>query len=126
MKTAIVTGATGWIGSAVARHLSSMGIETICLGTRSLTPSQIVSKFGSNANYLSLPLEDLDLLPKLVSEKNYSVEECVFYHFAWRGEKTLTDGSVEIQLKNVQLCGKVIEVAKKVGCKKIVNCGSIK
>ena len=34
MNKAIITGASGMVGMSVAKHLSSMGVELLCLGRK--------------------------------------------------------------------------------------------
>ena len=59
MKKAIITGATGLVGTAVARHLSSLGIETLCLGRRDVRADTVNTHFGEAATYLRLPMASI-------------------------------------------------------------------
>ena len=48
-KTALVTGATGGIGGAIARGLHAAGATVLCAGTRIQVLDQLVSELGERA-----------------------------------------------------------------------------
>ena len=48
-----------------------------------------------------------------------------FLSFCMGGVDRLTDGNIEDQLKNVTFSANAIKVAKKIGCLKFVNSGTI-
>ncbi len=119
MKKAIVAGANGFVGSAVAAHLQSQGIEVLAL-------SKSVRAFQTN-DYPSL-VYDKDNPNKLESDLrnlNWKADESsVFFNFSWGGRETLTDGSLQDQLRNVENSVEAVNLAKKFGCSKFINCGT--
>ena len=126
MKKAIITGANGLIGNAVAKYLYSIGIEVLCLGRRNMKKECITQNFGQGASYLSLPMEKIDSLPEKMEQIGWEPEnETVFFHFAWSGINRLTDGELRDQLKNVSFASKAVQIAKLIGCRKFVNAGTI-
>ena len=126
MKTAIVSGATGMVGSSTARYLSEQGVRVLCLGRQDLNPVDTENVFGHNTTYASLAMSDVATLPKVLDTLDWDTEhDCVFYHFAWSGLKKLTDGSLEMQLSNAVNTSNAVKVAKYVGCKKFVNVGTL-
>jgi nucleoside-diphosphate-sugar epimerase len=126
MKKAIITGATGLVGTAVARHFSSLGIEVLCLGRQALSPEDISRHFGVGSSYLRLAMEDMASLVERVDLMAWSPGvECVFFNFAWRGHKKLTDGSFGEQLNNAVHAAEAVRAAKKLGCIKFVNTGTL-
>lgn len=126
MEKAIITGATGLVGAAVAKYFSSLGIEVLCLGRQTLSQQDITKNFGENSRYLMLAMEDIGSLAELFDLIKWSTgTECVFFNFAWQGDKKLTDGNFEEQLNNAIYSAESVRIAKKLGCVKFVNVGTI-
>ena len=126
MKKAIITGTTGLIGMAVAKHFSTLGIEVLCLGRQILSPKDISRHFGVGSSYLRLAMEDMASLAERVESMGWSPgAECVFFNCAWGGDKKLTDGSFAEQLSNAVSAAEAVQSAKKLGCIKFVNTGTI-
>jgi nucleoside-diphosphate-sugar epimerase len=126
MKKAIITGATGLVGMAVARYLTSCGIEVLCLGRKAINKLDISLLFGETATYLKLPMEEIASLAEKIKTVDWAPDSaCVFFNFAWQGDKKLTDGSFEDQLKNAIFAAEAVRVAKKLGCTKFVNAGTL-
>jgi len=126
MKKAIITGATGLVGMAVAKHFSSLGIEVLCLGRQILNAEDISRHFGVGSSYLRLAMEDMASLVERVDSIAWSPgAECVFFNFAWRGDQKLTDGSFGEQFSNAVHAAEAVRSAKKLGCIKFVNTGTL-
>ena len=126
MKKAIIAGATGLVGAAVARHFSSLGIEALCLGRKSLSPEETSAHFGVGSSYLNLAKEGVGSLVERTELIAWSPgAECVFFNFAWRGRNSLTDGSFSEQLNNAIVAAEAVRSAKKLGCIKFVNAGTV-
>lgn len=126
MKKAIISGATGLVGMAVARHFSSLGVKTLCLGRQVLSLEDVRNNFGAESNYLCLAMEDIASLAQRVDSMGWSPgSECVFFNFAWRGSEKLTDGSFSDQLSNAVHAAEAVQEAKRLGCIKFVNAGTL-
>ena len=126
MKKAIITGATGLVGMAVAKHFSALGIEVLCLGRQILSAEDISRHFGVGSSYLRLAMEDMASLVERVDSIAWSPgAECVFFNFAWQGCRKLTDGSFGEQLNNAIQAAEAVRVAKTLGCIKFVNTGTL-
>jgi nucleoside-diphosphate-sugar epimerase len=125
MKTAVITGANGFLGSALANFLAAKGVQVICLGRRPLTDYQLASQSKSTFKYFEISMEEIAKLETLKPLKNTSSSGGnVFFHFAWQGDTRLTDGDLSQQLINATYTSNAVKVAKKIGCDKFVNCGS--
>lgn len=126
MKKAIITGATGLIGTAVARHFSSLGIDTLCLGRQAVRPEDVSTHFGEGSRYLPLAMESIGSLGERIDSINWSPgPESVFFNFAWSGQGRLTDGSFGEQLNNAVYAAEAVRSARKLGCIKFVDSGTL-
>jgi len=126
MKKAIITGASGLVGRSLAKYLSSVNIDVLCLGRQDRDSEHVRDYFGEAIPYIQLGMENISLLSEKISELNWEVgDDCVFYNFAWGGIKGLTDGSFEDQLRNAISSSLAIKVAKEIGCSKFVNSGTL-
>ena len=97
MKKAIITGATGLLGMAVARYFSNKDIDILCLGRKQLNDTEVNNKFGyDKVKYLRINMEDILSLPDEIKKIGWLPgESCVFYNFAWSGKNKLTDGDFQ-------------------------------
>ena len=126
MKKAIITGSTGLVGSYVARNLISNGVEVLCIGRQKLTNNEVLEHFGKKISYIPLEMSEISELGEKKETLNWSTgEECVFFHFAWSGKNSLTDGDLSIQMNNAVWAADAVKAAKRLQCKKFVNAGSL-
>ncbi|EHJ00602.1 NAD-dependent epimerase/dehydratase [Clostridium sp. DL-VIII] len=95
-----VTGATGYIGSAVVQELINAGHKVIGL-TRSDNGAKMLEKVGAEAHFGSL--EDLECL-----RKGASIADGVI-HLAFRHDFADFAGSLAIDLKVIETIGEVLE-----------------
>ena len=74
-KTALVTGATGGIGAAVARALHGQGATVAISGTRAAVLEALASELGSRVHVLPCDLADKDAVEKLVPSAEAKMEK---------------------------------------------------
>ena len=65
-KTALVTGASGGIGAAIARGLHAQGATVALSGTRAEALEKLASELGGRTHVLACNLSDKDAVEKLV------------------------------------------------------------
>lgn len=118
MKRAIITGATGAVGTALVKELIINNIETL-----------VLCREGSRRNHQipDHPLVtrkhcSLDQLASIENDtgKNYDI----FYHFAWMGTTGAERNDMYLQNQNIRFALDAVGAAKRFGCKKFIGAGS--
>ena len=67
-KTALITGATGGIGSAIARALHSQGAEVILSGTRQGSLDELAHELSDRAHPIAADLSDKSSIDSLIKQ----------------------------------------------------------
>ena len=67
-KTALITGATGGIGSAIARALHSQGAEVILSGTRQGSLDELAHELSDRAHPIAADLSDKSSIDSLIKK----------------------------------------------------------
>lgn len=67
-KSALVTGASGGIGGAIARSLHGRGAEVVISGTRAPALEELAAELGERVHVLTANLGDADSVANLASE----------------------------------------------------------
>jgi nucleoside-diphosphate-sugar epimerase len=118
MRTALVTGCTGFVGSALAKLLLSRGITVF--GAMRNTGRQ--EEFCKHGDFIAIKA-DFDSyaeLPKLLKDAEL---DCV-YHTAWAGTSNDTYNDFSLQANNLKASYDVVQSAKLLNAKKIISIGS--
>jgi nucleoside-diphosphate-sugar epimerase len=116
MKSVIVTGANGFIGSSLINKLVKNGIRVVAVDITFVTPripeSELITKIES--------IVDASLVNKIPA----GVYDA-FYHLAWRGVNGAEKADPTVQLANIQMAVDCANVCKKINCKKILCAGTV-
>jgi len=130
---AFVTGSSGKIGKELTNLLLKNNFTVVCVGrfiNNTEISLKVVSKKFPNIFTIDKPLDSWsvysedDLIRLISFPKNIKIMT-YFFHLAWKGEKTLTDGGYENQIVNIGTASKYLDLCKKLNIKKFINAGSI-
>lgn len=118
IKTAVVTGCTGAIGTALIDELISHNIKVFAvLNPQSKRNCVIPSSPLVKKVFCSI--ENYDELPTLIDER------CdAFFHLAWQGTVGKDRNNTALQEKNVGYALCAVNAAKKLGCTVFTGIGS--
>ena len=67
-KTALVTGATGGIGGAIAKALHAQGAHVVLSGTRESVLTELAAQFGERVSFVAANLSDPAAVDGLVAK----------------------------------------------------------
>lgn len=150
-RRAIVTGATGFIGTALCQELLTHGYEVTAVirpgsskrkklealqhtdcqrsvrtaGNRWQGAEELTSDFAAKAvekkSGLQIRELPLDNLSLLTDEGRCAD---LFYHLAWNGSSGQEREQFEMQVSNVSYTAEAIRTAKRCGCRAFIGAGS--
>lgn len=118
MKRAVITGATGAVGTALIQELIKNNVETL-----------VFCREGSARNS-KIPESSLvtrkycDLKELKTVQNDTGKDYDVFYHFAWAGTTGAARNNVHLQNQNVEYALDAVEAAKRFGCHTFIGAGS--
>lgn len=118
MSKAIISGATGAIGTALINKLVEENVSVLVL-------CRAESKRKNNipshplVTIIDCSLENMHELKNALGEK-YDV----FYHFAWNGTFGSDRNDMRLQLDNIRYTLDAVELAKRFGCELFIGAGS--
>ena len=117
IKSAVITGATGMIGSELIRQMADNQIQVYAVVRPNIKKiCNIIN--SSKVKIIDCDLHELDKLPVLIDHAD------VFYHFAWEGCFGESRNDIKLQEQNVSAAITAVKAAEKMGCRKFVGAGS--
>lgn len=118
MSTAVITGPTGAIGTALIDELATHGYEVYAVCREKSTRMNCIPKHPL-VHIVACDVQRIDNLLHLISAP------CdVFFHFAWVGVYGNDRDNLFGQNENVRFTLQAVEVAKALGCHTFVGAGS--
>lgn len=118
MKSVLVTGGTGFIGSAVVELLikNNVTVYVMTKSKKALSPLRQEKINGAQCIYL-----DLKNVDSLLST-GIHIDTC--YHFAWDGISGEALSDIDKQYNNIKYCYQLLKTVSLMGCKKFIGAGS--
>lgn len=119
---AIVTGATGFLGTALCEELLKNGCEVAAVarpGSVRLERLQVLqSSYSGQLQIVECALEELQELAQKAGRAD------VFYHLAWNGSSGGERNDFAIQYSNIKYTGDAVRAAKACSCSRVIGAGS--
>lgn len=119
MNSAIVTGANGFVGSALLRELSDHDVSVIAVIKDNREDITSIENLPG-VQIIYCEMDNLYALPLMISKT-----PDVFYHLAWAGSTGPVRGDYDLQLKNIHWTLDAVNAAKSIGCHKFVGIGTL-
>lgn len=120
MKKYLVTGANGFIGSALLEQMSNDGAKIIAV-IKDNNDNIDKIKDLSGVTIVCCKLEKIEELPNIVTDRD--IDTCI--HLAWAGSSGDARADYELQLQNVKYALDMVKVAHKMGIKRYVGAGTL-
>ena len=120
MKSVVITGANGFLGSSVVNALSEAGTEVTCV-VRSSKSDVSRIKASANVRFVYCDKMEYKTLADKLKDKSYDV----FYHFAWEGCAGAARGDYKMQTDNIVSTCDAVTLCGEISCKRFVFASSI-
>ena len=118
IKRAIITGATGAVGTALVAELIRENIEVLVFCRERSVRNERIPKH----KLVTLKYCDLDGLCNV--ENDTGKEYDVFFHFAWTGTTGSARNDMKLQNDNVRYALDAVNAAARFGCRLFIGAGS--
>lgn len=119
MKSVVVTGANGFIGTALLKELTDYGVKVYAVLKDENENVESIKNYP-NVEFVYCDMDNLTNLPTKIHD-----DLDVFYHLAWAGSTGDGRANHELQLKNVKWAVDAVIVAKELGCKRYLGAGTL-
>lgn len=120
MRTAVVTGANGFVGSALLKELIGHGVEVYAVVKDERENIDAIADLPG-VKILYCEMDKLAQLP----QKAGSRQPDVFYHLAWAGSTGPARADYALQFTDARWTLDAVNVAKAIGCKRFVGAGTL-
>lgn len=120
MKKAIVTGANGFVGTALCRELCRQGIQVIAV-VRNKTEFIRKTKDLPGLTVVYLDLSRFRNLAEMIPDRDVDI----LYHLAWEGSAGELRGDSDVQINNVRYVCDTVKACADMGVRRFVFAASI-
>lgn len=120
MKKAIVTGANGFVGTALCRELCKQGIQVIAV-VRNKTEFICKTKDLPELAVVCLDLSQFRNLAETIPDRDIDI----LYHLAWEGSAGALRGDSDVQINNVRYACDTVKACADMGVRRFVFAASI-
>ncbi len=118
VRSAVITGPTGAVGTALCRHLLANGVEVWAVCREGSARADRLPK-DPRLHIIGCDLDALQHLPEKIQDRTD-----VFFHFAWAD--TIGPGRDDMpkQIKNIDCAIAAVQAAAALGCHTFIGAGS--
>lgn len=118
MRTVVITGGDGFIGSHLVRYFAEKGMIVYAL---TIPQSPMADRINNIPNVIVLQkdLTDVDTLVALLPQMPEA-----FIHLAWSGVSPERRNSTKLQIKNIDISLQAVSLAAKIRAKRFILPGS--
>jgi len=120
MKKVIITGASGFIGSALTNFFAFEGIKVFAIVRNENSNIARINK-NENIEIIYCDLSEVVKLDELIPDRDIDV----FYHLAWSGVADANINKYNSQINNIKYTCECVDLCKKISCKAFVFASSI-
>ena len=120
MGKVVVTGANGFIGTALCNELISRGHKVFAV-VRERKPTGSTCEQLAGASLIRCDINNYNDLTKYILDRDIDI----FYHLAWAGTSGQLRGDVHRQMDNVRGTCDAVKAASELGCARFVFPSSI-
>lgn len=120
MKKVLVSGANGFVGTALCKELSEQGVQVIAV-IRDETENIEAIKDLSGLSVVYCDLSQFGNLASIVPDRDFDA----FYHFAWVGTAGPLRGNADVQMNNVKYTCDAVKSCSELSCRRFVFASSI-
>lgn len=117
MKKVVITGAAGFVGSALTKKLLSKNIEVFAIDMK-----EAIGIESPLLHYYSCNIFESKTIKNIL--KNIK-DINVFYHLAWKGSAGPLRNDENCQIENALCAVSMYKIADEIGCNKFVFAGTI-
>ena len=123
IKRAIITGATGMIGVALAEYLLEQGILVTALVRKNSKKAERLP-LHKGLQKVELDLSELSCEEALISSGLLDQKQDVFFHLGWDGTFGDCRNNMDLQNNNIRYTLDAVRLAKRLDCQVFVGAGS--
>lgn len=120
MKKIILTGANGFVGSALIKVLSNNGVEIYAVVKDQHERIDHIENIPG-VKIVYCDLSEINKLPELITDRD--IDTCI--HLAWDGSFGEKRSNYSLQLKNIEYALDTINVISRMGVKRFVGAGTL-
>lgn len=120
MKKAIVTGANGFVGTALCEELCKQGVQVIAV-VRSKMGLIRKTKDLPGLTVVCLELSRFRNMAELITDRDIDI----LYHLAWEGSAGELRGDSGVQINNIRYACDTVKACADMGVKRFVFAASI-
>lgn len=117
MKTVIITGAGGFVGSELTKKMIENKVRVVAISlyyNSNFPQSELITRIEADIN-------DADRLLEIIPKGDYEA----FYHLAWAGVNGPQKADPIVQLDNMKMTMRCVQIAKQLSCKKFLCSGTV-